>query len=174
MNRWTVALHEAGHAVAGFALTGTRVVATLHNDGGGAAWPREELPPTDRAIMTAAGPIAESLAERHGPPEVEPSLGSQKSLSPQALPTLESVATPETAAALSVDIARAVPDHVSLARWCISGIEDQPLRWAQRHAWITRLATRLVGEHEAQIVEVARVLYLRGVVSVPLLERTAS
>jgi hypothetical protein len=174
MNRWTVAIHEAGHAVAGFVLTGTRVVATLHSDGGGAAWPREELPPTDRAIMTAAGPIAESLAERHAPPEVEPPSGSQTSSSPQALPTLESVATPETAADLRVAIARAIPDHVLLARWCIAGVEDEPERWARRHAWIQRLATRLVGEHEKHIVEVARVLYLRGAVSVPLLQRNAS
>lgn len=174
MNRWTVALHEAGHAAAGFALTGSRVVATLHSDGGGAAWLIDELPPTDRAIMTAAGPLAESLADHHAPPDADPTSAVQPAVSPRALPTLESIATPETTADLQSSIARAVPDHVSLARWCIAGVEDQPERWAQRHAWITRLATRLVGEHETQIVEVARVLYLRGVVSVPLLQRTAS
>lgn len=71
-------------------------------------------------------------------------------------------------------MARAAPDHVVLARFCIGGIEDQPERWAKRHAWIRSVAERLIRSHERSIIEAARVLYLRGVVSVPLEERNAS
>ncbi len=168
MSRWIVAIHEAGHAVAAFVMTGTRVVMTLHEDGGGAAWPLQDLPPTDHAIMVAAGPLAESLASRHSPPEISAPAGETSPFLRRALPTLESAATSETAAELKSDLARSPSDHVALARWCIAGFEDQPERWAQRHAWVQTLATRLIRNHEKSIVEAARELYLRGVVSVPL------
>jgi hypothetical protein len=71
-------------------------------------------------------------------------------------------------------MSRALPDPVALAQFCIAGIESQPERWAQRHAWVLSLARRLIRDHEKYIVEAARVLYLRGVVSVPLEERNAS
>lgn len=171
MNRWTVAIHEAGHAVAAFVLTGTRVVATLHENGGGAAWPHEELSPTDTAIMTAAGPLAESLANRYAAPDIPPVARNTPS---PALPTLETVATIETAAELKSVFTKSIADHVVIARWCIAGLEKHPQRWVQRHAWVQTLAARLIRDHEQQIVKVARVLYLRGVVSVPLSERNAS
>ncbi|GJQ30705.1 MAG: hypothetical protein HBSAPP03_25890 [Phycisphaerae bacterium] len=174
MNRWIVSLHEAGHAVAALVLSGTRVVATLHENGGGAAWPLEELSPTDAAIMAAAGPLAEALADRHTAPEIPPPVASKEPCFPPALPTLESAATVETAGKLKRELAQAVSDHVVVARWCIAGIEKQPERWSQRHAWIQTLAKRLIRSHEKSIVEVARVLYQRGVVSVPLDERNAS
>lgn len=174
MNRWTVAIHEAGHAVAGVVLSGGRVVMTLHEDGGGAAWPLEDLPPTDFAIMTAAGPLAEPLAARHAPPEIPvPVSGNEPSVR-QPLPTMESSTTPDAVADIRRNLARSPPDHVAVARWCIAGVKDQPERWAQRHAWLQTLAARLVRDHEQQIVEAARVLYQRGVVSVPLRERSAS
>jgi len=166
VSRWTLSLHEAGHAVAAWALTGTRTIATLH-DGGGAAWPREDMNPTDRAIMTAVGPLAEALADRNAAPELPPALANRP-------PTAETIASVETATELRREMASAVPDHVALARFCIAGVEHQPERWAQRHVWIQSLAQRLIGSHENSIVEVARVLYLRGVVSVPLEERNAS
>jgi hypothetical protein len=174
MNRWTVSIHEAGHAVAAFTLTGTRVVATLHENGGGAAWLLTEMPPTDNAIMTAAGPLAEPLAERYAAPEIPQPVEGTAQSTPPALPTLESVGTAETVAELKSDLARFVRDHVVIARWCIAGVEKHPERWAQRHAWVHTLARRLIADHEEHIVEVARVLYLRGVVSVPLSERNAS
>ncbi|MBL9033099.1 MAG: hypothetical protein JNM80_15485 [Phycisphaerae bacterium] len=93
---------------------------------------------------------------------------------PPSLPTIESLGTSEAAAELKSDLARSPSDHVAIARWCIEGIEDQPERWAQRHAWLQTLAARLVRDHEQQIVEAARALYLRGVVSVPLFEWSAS
>lgn len=171
MNRWTVSLHEAAHAVAAWELTGRRASATLHQGGGGAAWPLEEMSPTDNAIMTTAGPLAEALADRYPAPEIAQPVASD---TPPELPTVESVATTETAAELRREMARAAPDHVVLARFCIGGVEDQPERWAKRHAWIRSVAQQLVRSHEHSIVEAARVLYLRGVVSVPLEERNAS
>lgn len=174
MSRWVVSIHEAGHAVAAFALTGTRVVMTLHEDGGGAAWPLRNLSPTDQAIMTAAGPLAEPLAERYAEPDVPPPIAGPGKWPPPRLPTLETAATAETAAELKSDLARSPSDHVAIARWCIAGVERDPERWAQRHAWVHTLAERLVRDHEEHIVEAARVLYLRGVASVPLIERNAS
>ncbi len=171
MNRWTVAIHEAGHAVAAFVLTGTRVVATVHENGGGAAWPLEELSPTDTAIMTAAGPHAEPLANRYAAPDIPPTVTGDTVSS--ALPTLETVAKLETAAELKNVFTKSISDHVVIARWCISGLEKHPERWAQRHAWVQSLARRLIRDHEKHIVDAARVLYLRGVVSVPLQERNA-
>lgn len=172
MNRWTLSLHEAGHAVAASVLSGTQAIATLHDGAAGAAWPLEDLSPTNRAIMTAVGPLAEALAHRHSEPEiVRHATGDTPS---RALPTVETIAGVEVATELRRDRARALPDHVVLARFCIAGIEHQPERWAQRHAWIQSLARRLISSHEKSIVETARVLYLRGVVSVPLEERNAS
>lgn len=172
MNRWTLSLHEAGHAVAAWALTDTQAIATLHDGAAGAAWPLDDLSPTDRAIMTAVGPLAEALAHRHSAPEImRDAIGDTP---PRALPTVETIASVEMATELRRDRSRALPDHVALARFCIAGIEHQPERWAQRHAWIQSLANRLIRSHEKSIVETARVLYLRGVVSVPLEERKAS
>lgn len=167
MNRWTLSLHEAGHAVAAHALTGARATATLHDGGGGASWPSADMNPTDGAIMTAAGPLAELLADRHAAPELWPAIASRP-------PTVETIASAETANELRREMVRAVPDHVALARFCITGIEHQPERWAQRHTWIRSVAQRLINSHENSIVEAAQVLYLRGVVSVPLEERNAS
>lgn len=172
MNRWTLSLHEAGHAVAAWTLTGARAMATLHDGGAGAAWPLDEMCPTDRAIMTAVGPLAEALAHRHSAPEIERQIAG--GTPPRALPTVEAIATVETASELRTVVVRGVSDHVMLARFCIAGIEHQPDRWAQRHAWIQSLAKRLIRANEKSIVETARVLYLRGVVSVPLEERNAS
>lgn len=172
MNRWTLSLHEAGHAVAAWALTGTQAIATLHDGVAGAAWPLEDLSPTDRAIMTAVGPLSEALAHRHSKPEIVRPLPGHTP--PRALPTVETIAGVEMATELRRERSRAIPDHVVLARFCIAGVEHQPERWAQRHAWIQSLANRLIRSHEKSIVEAARVLYLRGVVSVPLEERNAS
>lgn len=166
MNRWTLSLHEAGHAVAACSLTGARATATLH-DAGGACWPSADMSPTDRAIMTAAGPLAELLADRHVAPELPRPIADRP-------PTAETIASAETATELGQEIVHAVPDHVALARFCIAGVERQPERWAQRHTWIQSLSQRLIRAHENSIVEAARVLYLRGVVSVPLEERNAS
>lgn len=172
MNRWTLSLHEAGHAVAASVLTGTRAIATLHNGTGGAAWPLEDMSATDRAIMTAVGPLAEALAGRYSAPAVAADVDSR--MTPTALPTVETIAGAEMANELGREISRALPDPVALARFCIAGIEHQPERWAQRHAWVQSLARRLIRDREKQIVDAARVLYLRGVVSVPLEERNAS
>lgn len=172
MNRWMLSLHEAGHAVAAWTLTGTQAIATLHDGAAGAAWPLEDLGPTDRAIMTAVGPLAEALAHRYPAPEIVRHVGGDTP--PRALPTVETIATVEMATELRREMTRAVPDHVVLARFCIAGVEHQPERWAQRHAWIQSLANRLISSHEKSIVQTARVLYLRGVVSVPLEERKAS
>jgi hypothetical protein len=172
VNRWTLSLHEAGHAVAASVLTGTQAIATLHDGAAGAAWPLEDMSPTERAIMTAVGPLAEALAHRYPAPESVQRVTDDTP--PRSLPTVETIATVEMATELRRDRSRAMPDHVVLARFCIAGIEHQPERWAQRHAWIHSLAKRLISSHEKSIVETARVLYLRGVVSVPLEERNAS
>ncbi|MBN8596520.1 MAG: hypothetical protein J0L78_02475 [Planctomycetes bacterium] len=147
-------------------------MATLHDGGAGTAWPLDDMSPTDRAIMTAVGPLAEALAHRHSEPEIARHVAGDTPS--RALPTVETIATVETAAELRSVVVRGVSDHVMLARFCIAGIEQQPDRWAQRHAWIQSLAKRLIRSHEKSIVETARVLYLRGVVSVPLEERNAS
>lgn len=172
MNRWTLSLHEAGHAVAAWTLTGARAMATLHAGSAGAAWPLDDMSPTDRAIMTAVGPLAEALAHRYPVPEFADRIAGDTL--PRTLPTVETIATVETAAELRSVVVRGIPDHVVLARFCIAGIENRPERWAQRHAWIQSLAERLIRSHEKSIVEAARVLYLRGVVSVPLEERNVS
>lgn len=166
MNRWMLSLHEAGHAVAAWALTGTQAIATLHDGAAGAAWPLEDLSPTDHAIMTAVGPLAEALAHQHPEPVIVPRVAGDTP--PRALPTVETIASVEMATELRRGRSRAIPDHVVLARFCIAGVEDQPERWPQRHAWVQTLAARLIRDHEQSIVEAARVLYLRGVVSVPL------
>ncbi|HRQ74693.1 MAG TPA: hypothetical protein PK098_02120 [Phycisphaerales bacterium] len=165
MDRWTLSLHEAGHAVAFHVLShGGTVTATLH-EFGSAAWHGSDLMPTDSAMVTAAGPLAESLAERHTSPELPPT-------SVDRPPVVETLATAETAAGLRNDMRKALPDHVHIARFCISGVEGQPERWARRHVWIHLIAERLIRDHERSIVEAARVLYLRGIVSLPLTERT--
>jgi hypothetical protein len=163
MDRWTLSLHEAGHAVAFHVLShGGTATATLHEIGG-AAWYGSDLMPTDSAMVTAAGPLAESLAERHPAPELPPASVNRP-------PVVETLATTETSTELRNDMTKALPDRVHIARWCIQGVEDQPERWVRRHVWIHSVAERLIRKHENLIVEVARALYLRGIVSLPLIK----
>jgi hypothetical protein len=153
--RWRVSLHEAGHAVAGRHLLRRTARAVVFDDpcgladlGGEGAVPASFA----EALATAAGPAAEVLAEHHAPPE-----------SPLAVP-LE-VTYAEEVKPLREKVSRCMPDHIAVARWCIGGIEKQPDRWAKRYNWVHREARILVARHRQEIVEPARRLFERGLVT---------
>ncbi|HOI54183.1 MAG TPA: hypothetical protein PLP01_02935 [Phycisphaerae bacterium] len=155
--RWRLCLHEAGHAVAGRVLLGNTARAVVFDDGCGAAYMGNDRTGTDgfeRVLAIAAGPAAESLADRYTPPESAPA------------PALEAT-YPELAAELKRDLGQWPSDEQRIARWCIAWIEDQPERWVNRFHWIHHEARLLVAAHEGQIVQTAAVLYGRGIVTLP-------
>lgn len=155
--RWRTCLHEAGHAVAASRLLKRVATAVVFDGHRGAAYYDRNYPALrtfDEALATAAGHEAESLADRHDTPEIEPG------------PALE-VAYPEQAKPLIAQIGQSVPDAVAIARWCIAGIEAQPERWANRFYWLHREARIFVARHREEIVKTATVLFGRGITTLP-------
>lgn len=155
--RWRLCLHEAGHAVAGRVLLSNTARAVVFDDGCGAAYMGDDRTGADgfeRVLAIAAGPAAESLADRYTPPESAPA------------PALEATC-PELAAELKRDLGQWPTDEQRIARWCIAWIEDQPERWVNRFHWIHHEARLFVAAHEGQIVQTAAVLYGRGIVTLP-------
>ena len=155
--RWRTCLHEAGHAVAGQALSTRPVKAAVYDDNLGAAYlDFSGVPRTfEEALAVAAGPAAEELAELHAPPQATP-------------PVALAVAYPERTGPLMAQLRESLSDTVAIARWCIGGIENQPDRWAKRPCWIHREARFFVSQHQHEIVEVAKRLFGTGLATLPV------
>lgn len=155
--RWKTCLHEAGHAVAGRVLLKRSATAVVYDDDRGAAYLGNDgqIPRTfEDALVIAAGPEAEALADLYAPPPTPP-------------PAPLTVTHPRGTAPLIAQMRESLPDAVVIARWCIRGIENQPDRWAKRHCWIHREAQFFVGRHQQEIVEVAKQLFSSGLMTLP-------
>ena len=151
--RWRVCLHEAGHAVAGRVMLKRTVRAVVYGDNVGAAYLdiADAIPATfGESLAIAAGPAAEALADSHPPPDAPLLVPLEVTYAEQVIPPRE-------------HLRECLPDHIAVARWCIGGIEKQPDRWAKRYNWIHREAQIFVARHRQEIVDVAMVLYVRGI-----------
>jgi hypothetical protein len=155
--RWKTCLHEAGHVVSGKVLLKHTSRAIVFGDGGGVADVGGEggVPFLfEDALTTAAGGAAESLADLHPVPDLP-------------LPVPLEVVYPDVVEPKRLAVRKMMTDEVAVARWCIAGIETQPDRWANRFHWIRREARLFVARHQREIVEVATVLFGRGIVTLP-------
>jgi len=165
MNRWQLSLHEAGRAVAAYALSNHKAVAKVFHDGC-SCWPSRELTPANREIVSAIGPLAAALAEREFEPALPPHL-KNKPIQLEAVGQVDSLDHP------FCDF-RATADLGLIADYRMDGPEDWSNRWSERREWANPIAERLVSQHHALIVKAARELFLHGVVTVPLPERKES
>jgi len=146
--RWRTALHEAGHVVLARVLGSPRNFAAVFDDDGGMAFDKLPNDSIEAALVTAAGRIAESLADTFSAPMDQPA--------PSAFSSAD-----------SKDFRRAGDRHEKdtpcdedrVAQWCIAGHADLVESWAQRHAWITSYARGLVAENAELIRRVAEHLY---------------
>ena len=156
-SRWRIALHEAGHVVAGaFFANGTPAGAVLLPEGGGLAYlTAGDAPRTfGEALAVAAGLAAEALVADCDPPAVGDTIQADA-------PTPELTACVERAEA---DYKKALPDDTRLARWACETLPGHPERWAGRVYWIRAAADDFVRRHAAEIVAVAGELYRLGIV----------
>ena len=154
-DRWFIAIHEAGHAVAGIALGGQVDGVVLMFDGGLAHV--RGLHCDRHAFMVASGPAAEYLSQQHAAPErvaeTPPPLPANADFQfaeicyfadrPGLLKTFES-------------------DDRKIAQWAIDGRESEPESWAGRVQFCHHIAAKIVAENEACIVEIARQLFIHG------------
>ncbi len=155
VRRWKTCVHEAGHAVAGRVMLKRTVKAAVYDAHHGAAYlGRDDATPRtfEEALAVAAGQAAEVLADGHAPPQESP-------------PPPLTMTYPEAVAPLMAQLRQSPRDSVSLARWCIRGIEDQPERWTKRFYWIRHEADLFVARHREEIVAIASQLYERGIVT---------
>lgn len=158
--RFTICMHEAGHAVAGVILGGRVGGILLVADGGLAHV--DHLSPDSHAFMVASGPAGESLAVDHEAPDT-----------PQA--DYEEIATAElpegtdrgfvwscSFADVEGGLRKAKSDDRSLAEWAIGGVEQYPEQWERRIKLARRVAAEIVRDHEAAIVRIAKQLFIHG------------
>ena len=166
--RWSVCIHEAGHAVAARHLLGTAAPrATVFDLGGGVGGMTDDggdsrIPKTfGGAVVIAAGKAAERFAASTPAPIVTPSRPIQK---------LETIA-PLEAARLSKYMPDIQSDEQTLAEWCVvlpttarQARAHDPRRWRERLLRAKWAARQFVIEHRIEILRVAERLYREGAV----------
>lgn len=157
--RWRVACHEAGHILAAVLLKNDSASGVVLNSEMGCSFVdiADPLRSFDDALIVAAGPAAQRLADTHRPPSESP---LPASVVDPAAPASQSMH-----AEILADIPNSPPDSVRIARWCCDACPDQPDRWPARHAWIMNEAEHLVRINTPEILDAARELFLRGIFS---------
>ena len=158
-DRWVVAVHEAGHGVAGVELGGRCVGLALTSDGGGIAGV-PDLHGDRHVFMVAAGPAAEYLATEYDAPElpvVEPTAPVEDTTDDFAAEWFEhAIAKSEKHPQFCVS------DDRTIALWAITGREDDPDSWSRRVQFAKRIAGEIVEANVDKIVRVAEALFIRG------------
>lgn len=173
--RWQVAFHEAAHVVvtlalaeAGGGLPGMRVRAAIVGESGACAWV-PMVGPGHRVVVAAAGPAADCLADRLGPPPT----------APRAAAPGQGAGSPGEAFGDPADgefvrsAARSVPDEHVVAQWAIAGVEKDPDRWAPRARQLIAQAEGVLRRYRKALVGAALRLWRDGALSVPGLEQLA-
>jgi hypothetical protein len=158
MSRWRAAIHEASHCIAAIVLGGRCDCITVCSDSSGLAHIRY-LTPFDHAVAVAAASAAEDLLGDE--PSPEPGPKPRTITGREACDVSPSVDLAVLASRLPRD--EAVSDERAIALFCVSGVEDEPTRWADRYYFVHSTAHRVVADHTRQILTVARELFLRGV-----------
>jgi hypothetical protein len=157
IERWRVAIHESAHSVVALALGGTCKSLSLHPEGRGIAV-IDGLSSFDFAVATAAASAAEEALANELVPEPEPFHTRRK------IPDCGSVPTADLAAiSARFPLRTAASDEQTIARFCISGLEGEPERWAARYYLVREIARRVVEDRQQRILAVATALYSRGI-----------
>jgi hypothetical protein len=163
--RYETACHEAGHLIAARVLAeeaGLPVspggAAALLPGGGGLTYAvrRRDSSKFDSAVLAAAGPAAGALARRTRPPR-----GEVAALTEAQPPGGLSPAT--YSGVVAAYEAGGVSDAETVRAYCTASIQG-PHVWASRWRTVHATARRLVREHRREILAVAGVLYLRGII----------
>lgn len=158
LERWRTCLHEAGHAVAALGLLGAERAGAVIWRGGGAADVGGDDgadPPSFRsAVVAAAGRHAERLAIECPAPRSRPAKLERR---PD---------TARTMARLSSEAAAALSDDDAIRAWSMAGPGLDWRQWRRRLVTTHWAARQFVREHQVAIIETARELYRRGVISI--------
>lgn len=160
--RWRIACHEAGHAVACLALGGQCSGVMLHVDGGFAMV--DGLYQDREAYAIASGPAAERLAEQFDAPMCEP------------IPLAEVAANPPidgdpifsrwtSVADVSGVNGGSESDDRKLALWSIEGRESEPDTWVRRLKFARHISNQIIEANREAILRVARELFERGAIT---------
>ena len=160
-SRWRACLHEAGHGAAAIATGGAVDAITIGSVSGGyrGSCLAKSRSPIDDAFCVAAGPASERLLSHISAPELPPS-------TPAELPTTQSVHLAGRTVSPAWLIGGSPPsDDCRIALWAISGVEDQPERWAGRVAWVHAEAESIIRHNAGLVLQLARELFIRGVLS---------
>ena len=152
-DRWWICLHEAGHVAAMWFLKKERLVGAYVSGDIACSLDNGHADTWNDAIMVAAGRAAEELAGRAKPPPL-----------PGGRPQLDPILSTPSFHAKERREYPQVPDHVWLARWTITGLENWPERWAPRIRQVQREAERFVAHRAHFIVRLAEQLYLHGLI----------
>lgn len=147
--RARVASHEAGHVRA--AVAGQRYVAAAADGNGGyAVWGSKGMDSETLALAAACGPEAERLADRIEWPHITDSAEAPTPAHANLLAHCreESPAWPS--------------DYEVMKRWATSTAEESD--WAPRMNLLRRRAQLFVGQHAAEITNLAIVIYAKGAI----------
>lgn len=164
--RWATCCHEAGHVLAAYViLRDSSAACAIATDGrsGVTTWTQDLGTGFDRALVVAAGPAAQELAQSIPCPD---SLEVEHEPPPEA----DHVSlVPARAASFSASspcrMRDLIPDSRALALWAITGYESDPERWGPRINRIHREADLFVRRHQRSIVALAEKLFVRGSVA---------
>lgn len=160
--RWDVAIHEAGHAVAGLLLAAdptekAAAIIETHQGDGCAPLPTS-LSRFDYIIAVAAGPVANELLEHEPAPPLPRVADRQADVSTlRVFPDEPRPAVEETAPPEPTD-----PDEVRIAEACIDGFAKQPWAWLRNYETFQREARRMVIENRRLILAVAKIVFAQG------------
>jgi hypothetical protein len=153
--RWQAAIHEAGHAVAA-AREGLRPKFALVSDSGmGRTVHDAAVDPFANALIAAAGPAAEALAETYEPPRLRYATATSKRaacIEPMvaAVEAVEHDRPPMLDWQVVATHATSIPDH---------------RQWTARAERVHGLAARLIHLNHWAVLLVARRLYRRGMLT---------
>ena len=160
--RWTVSVHEAAHCTIGLLLATdpTEKAAAIIGShfGDGCAPLPTSLGRYGFILAVAAGPAAVELFECEPAPPMPVTRGRPVNVSSLPVFPDEPREGGEGTAKEKSD-----PDEVRIAEWCIEGCARRPWEWLRNHENITTEARRMVTEHRAAILAVAREVFSDGV-----------
>ncbi|NLF10128.1 MAG: hypothetical protein GX594_19435 [Pirellulaceae bacterium] len=159
--RWHVSIHESGHLVAGLLLATdpTEKAAAIigSNFGDGCAPLPTSLGRYGFILAVAAGPAADEMLEREPVPPMPVTRGRPVNVSSLPVFPDEPRKDREETAKEKSD-----PDEVRIAEWCIEGCARRPWEWLRNYENITAEARRMVMEHRASILTIAREVFRDG------------
>ncbi|MBK9118004.1 MAG: hypothetical protein IPM18_00125 [Phycisphaerales bacterium] len=158
--RWRIAVHEAGHAVAAYRLGAWPGLVAITGPSTGLAVSAMDGPGWAVAVVAAAGPAAERFAAEYAAPRREPLPAARTAdVATRQVAMVRAAFPPESL----------VDDGATIGAWAAAA-RDGAGRLSRLCA-VHAAARLLVMLHAAQVLAVARAVFARGVVAGAELER---